>query len=233
ASDHVFILCAMLGIRFCPRLRDLPDRKLACIEPAGHYPDLQPLMGRRIKADVVREHWAEAVRLVASLHSGTVAPSVMLKKLAAYRRQNQLDLALQELGRIERTLFMIDWLESPELRRRCHAGLNKSEQRHYLAQEICTFNQGRIADRGPEAQQFRASGLNLVIAAIVYWNSTYIADAVTHLRAKEDVADALLAHTTPLIWEHIGFSGDFLWERAAAAATERRPLNLGRRREAA
>ena len=43
-----------------------------------------------------------------------------------------------------------------------------------------TFKQGRVADRGHEAQQFRASGLNLVIAAIVYWNSTYIADAVAH-----------------------------------------------------
>jgi len=107
----------------------------------------------------------------------------MLRKLAAYRRQNQLDLALQELGRIERTLFMLDWLESPELRRRCHAGLNKSEQRHFLAQVICTFKQGRIADRSAEAQQFRASGLNLVIAAIVFWNSTYIADAIAHLRA--------------------------------------------------
>ena len=61
---------------------------------------------------------------------------------------------------------MLDWLESPELRRRCHAGLNKSEQRHFLAQEICTFNQGRIAERGAEAQQFRASGLNLVIILV-------------------------------------------------------------------
>ena len=50
-------------------------------------------MGRRIKVDVVREHWGEVVRLVASLYAGAVAPSVMLKKLAAYRRQNQLDLA--------------------------------------------------------------------------------------------------------------------------------------------
>ena len=233
ASDHVFILCAMLGILFCPRLRDLPDRKLACVEPSGRYPDLQPLMGRRIKVDVVREHWGEVVRLVTSLYAGAVAPSVMLKKLAAYRRQNQLDLALQELGRIERTLFMLDWLESPELRRRCHAGLNKSEQRHFLAQEICTFNQGRIAERGAEAQQFRASGLNLVIAAIVYWNSTYIADAVAHLRAQGSLDDALLVHTTPLTWEHIGFSGDFLWERAAAAASKRRPLNLRSVREAA
>jgi hypothetical protein len=129
---------------------------------------------------------------------------------------------------------MIDWLSSPALRRRCNAGLNKSEQRHLLAQVICTFKQGRIADRGAEAQQFRASGLNLVIAAIVYWNSTYIADAVAHLRfAGEVVPEALLAHTTPLSWEHIGLSGDFLWDRAAATADKRRSLNVGRTRAAA
>ncbi len=92
----------------------------------------------------------------------------MLKKLAAYERQNQLDLALQEMGASSRTLFMLDWLESPELRRRCHVGLNKGEQRHALTQAICTFKQGRIADRGVDAQQYRASGLNLLIAGIVY-----------------------------------------------------------------
>jgi TnpA family transposase len=47
-------------------------------------------MGRRVKADVVRERWGEVLRLVASLHAGTVLPSAMLKKLAAHRRQNQL-----------------------------------------------------------------------------------------------------------------------------------------------
>jgi hypothetical protein len=79
-----------------------------------------------------------------------------------------------------------------------HAGLNKSEQRHFLAQVICTFKQGRIAnkaiaDRSAEAQQFRASGLNVVIATIAFWNSTYIADAIAHLRATEQsVPDALL-----------------------------------------
>ena len=80
------------------------------------YKDLAPLLGRRIRADIIREHWDEVVRLVASLKAGTVAPLAMLKRLAAYQRQNQLDLAIQELGRIERTLFMLDWLESPQLR---------------------------------------------------------------------------------------------------------------------
>ena len=74
-SDHVFILCAMLGFRFCPRLRDFPDRKLASIEPPGDATRiLGPSCGRRIKADIIREHWDEIVRLVASLKAGTVRP---------------------------------------------------------------------------------------------------------------------------------------------------------------
>jgi hypothetical protein len=73
-----------------------------------------------------------------------------------------------------------------------------------------------------------------VIAAIVYWNLTYVADAIAYLRARgQPVPQALLAHTSPLTWEHIGFSGDFLWDRAAITAGRRRPLNLGRRGAAA
>jgi hypothetical protein len=128
---------------------------------------------------------------------------------------------------------MLDWLENPALRRRCQAGLNKSEQRHALTQAICTFRQGRIIDRSHEAQQYRASGLNLVIAAIVYWNSTYMADAVAHLQSRgEVVPEDLLAHTSPVGWEHIAFSGDFLWD-CAAQTTNRKPLNLPSRRRAA
>lgn len=72
-----------------------------------------------------------------------------------------------------------------------------------------------------------------MIAAIVYWNSTYMADAVTHLRANgEAVPNELLGHTSPVGWEHIAFSGDFLWDRAAQAAG-RRPLNIAEKWEAA
>ena len=107
--------------------------------------------------------------------------------------------------------------------------MNKSEQRHALVQVICTFRQGRIADRGQDAQQFRASGLNVAIAAILYWNSFYLADAIVPLRKNvEPLPPELLAHTSPLMWEHVGVSGDFRWDRAAATAGHRRPPNLGR-----
>lgn len=87
SSDHVFILCAMLRFRSCPRLRDLPDRKLATLEPASAYKDLAPLLGCRIRTEIIREHWDEILRMVTSLHAGTALPSAMLKRLAAYQRQ--------------------------------------------------------------------------------------------------------------------------------------------------
>jgi TnpA family transposase len=84
-------------------------------------------MGRPINTAIILECWDEVVRLAASLKARTVAPNVMLKKLGAYHRQNRLDFALQEIGRIEQALFTLDWLESKDRRRRCLAGLNKSE----------------------------------------------------------------------------------------------------------
>ncbi|WP_249507762.1 Tn3 family transposase, partial [Escherichia coli] len=100
--------------------------------------------------------------------------SLMLRKLGSYPRQNGLAVALRELGRIERTLFILDWLQSVELRRRVHAGLNKGEARNSLARAVFFNRLGEIRDRSFEQQRYRASGLNLVTAAIVLWNTVYL-----------------------------------------------------------
>ena len=64
-------------------------------------------------------------------------------------------------------------------------------------------------------------------AAIVDWNSTYPADAIEHLHQQQhSIPVELLAQMSPLFWEHIGFSGGFLWDQAAATAGQRRPLNF-------
>ena len=214
ATDHVFALCHLLGYRFVPRLRDLADRRLGSVEPAVRYRGLEMLIGRPIRTDAIVDSWDDIIRLAASIKSGTVAPSTMLRKLGAYKRQNRLDFALGEVGRIERTLFTLDWLESSSQRRACQAGLNKGEARHALAQAVYAHRQGRFADRTLENQEHRASGLNLVIAAIAYWNTLYLERAAENLRGRGDtVPEELLAHVSPMGWTHVGLTGDYLWER--------------------
>ena len=70
---------------------------------------------------------------------------------------------------------------------------------------------GEIRDRTYENQQHRASGLNLVVSAIILWNTRYLERAVDVLRKSEDVPDSLLAHLSPLGWEHVNLTGDYVW----------------------
>jgi Tn3 transposase DDE domain len=71
---------------------------------------------------------------------------------------------------------------------------------------------GEIRDRTLENQRYRASGLNLTIAAITLWNTVYLSRAVAELRVQgEFLPDTLLAHIGPLGWEHISFNGDYVW----------------------
>ena len=166
------------------------------------------------------------VRLATSIKQGTVTASLMLRKLGSYPRQNGLAVALRELGRIERTLFILDWLQSVELRRRVHAGLNKGEARNALARAVFFNRLGEIRDRSFEQQRYRASGLNLVTAAIVLWNTVYLERASNALRGHgQTVDDALLQYLSPLGWEHINLTGDYLWRSSAKiGAGKFRPL---------
>ena len=152
------------------------------------------------------------MRLAASIKAGTVAPSILMRRLAAYPKQNALAKTLREIGRLERTLFTLDWISDPALRRRANAGLNKGEARNALARAVFFHRLGEIRDRTFENQKYRASGLNLAVAAVILWNTVYLGRAVAELRSRgEAVDDDLLAHVAPLGWEHIAFNGDYIW----------------------
>ena len=127
----------------------------------------------------------------------------MLKRLSAYPRQNGLTVALRDIGRIERSLFTMDWLKSPELRRRAQAGLNKGEARNALARAIFFHSLGELRDRTFENQFFRASGLNLLVAAIILWNTKYLEPALATLAPQPQ----LIPHVTPLGWEQYRSDG--------------------------
>jgi TnpA family transposase len=142
--------------------------------------------------------------------AGTVAPSQILCKLASYPRQNDLAAPLREVGRVERTLFMNEWVLATDMQRRAQIGLNKGEAHHALKNALRIGRQGEIRDRTAEGQHFRMSALNLLAALAIYWNTARSGEAVAHRRrAKLPVPPELLAHTSPLGWAHILLTGEY------------------------
>jgi len=210
-SDHVFALCSMLGFQFAPRIPGLKHRRLYSFDKPSTYPALEPMIASRINIALIRAHWSEILRVIASIRTGTVTASLIMRQLASHPRQNGVAAAIRELGRLERTLFTLDWIDDPELRRTTGQELNKGEARNSLARAVFIHRLGEIRDRTYENQQHRASGLNLLVTAIILWNTRYLENAVAVLRQFEDVPDHLLAHLSPLGWEHVNLTGDYVW----------------------
>jgi TnpA family transposase len=109
-SDHVFALSALLGFLFAPRIPDLKSRRLYSFGRPSNYPTLEPLIAARINVALIRAHWTDVLRVAASIRTGTVTASLIMRQLASYPRQNGVAAALRELGRLERTLFIyVTW----------------------------------------------------------------------------------------------------------------------------
>lgn len=78
--------------------------------------------------------------------------------ISASPKQSQLARALRELGRIERSLLMIEWYSSPALRRRCQAGLNKGEAAHKLKRAVFSTSETKSATGRSKAKHSAPPG---------------------------------------------------------------------------
>jgi TnpA family transposase len=168
-----------------------------------------------------------------AIKQGSVTASLILRKLASYPRQNSLAVAVREFGCVERSsLFMLRYIRDPSIRHRISAGLAKGESRNALARAIFFHRLGDIRDRTYENQRYRASGLNLVIAAITMWNAVYVERAAAGLRERGTVDESLLGHVAPLGWNHVGLTGDYSWHaNKRVAKGGYRPLRRAKQAE--
>ena len=220
-SDIIFAVMHLLGIAFEPRIPRLSDRRLYAFELRARYGRLAPLFGQRLDRELIRSHWDEITPIIAAMRNRTVTPSLILKKLSAYRQQNGVAAALREIGRVERTLFTLRWFNDPVLRRMETAELNKGEARNSLARAVAFHRLGRFRDRGHENQQTRAAALNLVTAAIILFNCRYLGRAIGKMRSCGLVVDeALIPQLSPLGWDHIDLTGDYVWSDSVSLDAE-------------
>ncbi len=213
-TDHVFGAMALLGYRFVPRIRDLPSKKIYLPAAVKVPASLKPLVGGRLKEGRIRSNWPDLLRLAATMSNGTIKPSQLLKKLASFPRQNELALALREVGRLERSKFMIEWVLDEGLQFRAQAGLNKGESHHALKNALRIGRQGEIRDRTQDARHFRIAGLNLLAAIVIYWNTARMSEGVEKYAAQGiDIPADHLSHLSPLGWAHIQLTGEYKWDR--------------------
>lgn len=124
-KNQIIGLTHLLGFNFAPRLRDLSDSKLYVIGKPSDFPKSENFLRGQIDRKVIRENYDDVLRLAHSIQEGKVSGALIMGKLGSYARQNKVAKALREMGRIEKTIFILDYISSESIRRRIQRSLNK------------------------------------------------------------------------------------------------------------
>jgi TnpA family transposase len=212
-TEIVFALFDLLGLRFSPRIRDLGDQRLFRVERQKRHSRLAPLLKGRINRDRILRNWDDLLRVAGSLKRGWVTASLLIGKLQSYPRKNRLTRALQEYGRLVKTIFILRYLESKDYRRRVNAQLNKGEALHGLREFLLFANKGVLRKKQEGELMNQAGCLNLVTNAVVIWNTVYMAAVIDRLRAEgKTVNEEDIARLSPARYEHINPYGKYRFE---------------------
>ena len=159
---------------------------------------------------MIVEQWEDILRVAGSLSTGTVRASELLRVLQGGGRPTRLGRAIAELGRVAKTLHLLAWIDSEELRRETSVGLNRHEGRHRVARIIFHGNEGQLRQPYRDGQEDQLGALGFALNVLVLWNAQYLDDAIEQLRATgHQITNEDLRRLSPLQHEHIKMLGHF------------------------
>lgn len=209
-SNIVFGLFWLLGYQFSPRLADAGEAVFWRIDKDANYGALDELARGVINPNKITQHWDDMMRVAGSLKLGTIHASELIKTLLRSDRPSGLAKAIIEVGRINKTLYLLNYIDDEDYRRRILTQLNRTEGRHSVARIICHGQRGEIRKRYREGQEDQLGALGLVTNAVVLWNTIYMQKALDHLREQNfEINPEDEARLSPLSYGHINVLGNY------------------------
>ncbi len=221
-SLPVFAFAYLLGIQLMPRIRNWKDLNLYRVDKKTKYTNIDSMFCEaEIDWEFLEKHWKDLMQVIISVKLGGVSSSFILSKLNSYNNQNRLYKAFQELGKVIRTIFLLDYVSNKELRQTITATTNKIESYHTLEDWIRFGSRYLVASNDPDEMEKAVKHNDLIANCIMLQNVIDISD-VCHALIQEGytITAEDLSHMSPYITEQIKRFGEYVLDLA------RRPANM-------
>ena len=232
ATEIVFALFDLLGLRFIPRLRDAGDLRLHLLGPPTGLP-IDAVMPGRARPQRILEQYDDLLRTAASLKRGWVPASLLIARLKNATPQSPLAAALSEYGRIVRTNFLLVYCADPAERARIAGQLNKGETLHALRRHLVIGSTRWQIPADEDDHRRHALCLHILVNAVQVWNARYMTASIDHLHAtRPDVVadDTAVARVAPVAHAHVNSLGRYDLNRQPPPCGEPSPTaRQGRR----
>jgi len=215
-SGPVFALAHLLGIKLMPRIRNWKELIFYRPDKGTKYQHIDALFSDHIDWKLIETHWRDLMQVVLSIRAGKISSVTLLRKLGHESRKNRLYQAFRELGRVVRTVFLLQYLSDPEMRKQITEMTNKVEAYNGFAGWLFFGGEGIIAENDPEEQEKIIKYNDLVANAVIFQNVVDVSRVLGELIAegypvkREDVA-AL----SPYLTRHIKRFGDYFIDLSA------------------
>lgn len=199
-----------LSVQFSPRLANFGELRFYRIDCKANYGELNRIAKHHINLEKIRRHWDDLLRLCGSITLGVVRASDALRALQSGAYRSSISEALDELGRIAKTLYLLAYLDDPVYRRRILTQGNRHEGRHALMRGVSFARCGLLYQSLHDGMALQLASLSLVTNAIVLWNTWYMNLALEQLERDGVAVDpADVSRLSPLGYAHIRLYGRY------------------------
>ena len=206
-----FAILYSFGYQFAPRYQDIYDRVSKSLY-GFHHPSyygnrlIKPV--RKINVDLISEEWENIQRIILSLGLKTTTQSIIIGKLSAYARRNKTKRALWEYDNINKSLYLLDYIDSLPLRRNVQRALNRGESYHKLRRAIFHANFGKLRFKTEQEQRLWSECSRLLANCIIYYNASILSNLLAY-RESNGQDSSVLKQIFPVAWQHINLYGRY------------------------
>jgi TnpA family transposase len=215
-SEVAFAFCKLWGgVRLMPRLTHLQYERLYGPDKgmAGAFPNLVGVLRRPIRWDLITQHYDAMIKHTVALQTGTATAEAILKRFNSYNATHPTDKALAELGKVEKTLYLCEYLSSLALRHEVEAGLHVVARWNEANDFLCYGRQGVFATNNREQQEITTLALQLLQNCLMLINTLLVEKTLEQHQLLAQLTDADHRALTPLFYEHVNPYGVFALNR--------------------
>ena len=169
------------------------------------------LPGGKINTYLIAEHWDDILRFVATIKLKQTTTSQLFKRLNSYSTQHPLYKALKQFGRIIKSIFLLKYIDDPELRQMIQGQLNKMESSNQFSNAVFHADNQEFKQAAREDQLIAENCKRLIQNAIICWNYLYLSKVIhqTKNRAKRNQILETIRNGSVVVWRHINLQGEY------------------------
>lgn len=204
----IFGLAYLLGINLMPRIRNWKNLIMFRSGGSQKFEHIDDLFSDKINWSLIEKNLKDMLRVALSVREGKITASTILKRLGTKNRKNKLYYAFRELGRATRTIFLLDYIHSLELRKVIQSGTNKSEAFNGFTKWVSFGKNATISANDREDQRKAIKFNHLVSNLIILHNADAMTKAINKLKSENiHISSEIKKALSPYRTEHINRFG--------------------------